>query len=68
MNKKWGLDEQMETFLNQQNNGKVLLHLLYSPYDNGVYWERSSDRETSQIFFNTEDAIDAWRTNQLIFE
>lgn len=41
------------------------MHLIYSPDDNGYYWERFSDWKTSQIFNTQKDAIVARRNKSL---
>ena len=44
------------------------MELIYSPDDNGYYWQRFSDWKISQIFFTENDAIRAKQTKQLIWD
>lgn len=44
------------------------MQLIYSPDDNGYYWQRFEDWKVSQIFFTEGDAIRAKQTDQLLWE
>ena len=37
------------------------MELIYSPYDNGWYWQRHSDWATSQVFATKREAQQAAR-------
>jgi hypothetical protein len=44
------------------------MHLIYSPDDNGYYYERFSDWKTSQVFRTEEKAELAKKNNKLKFD
>jgi len=51
-------------------NGTIVIkdktmHLVYSEDDNGYYWERNSDFQTSQIFPTGKAAIIARQNNTI---
>jgi len=44
------------------------MNLIFSPDDNGYYFQRFSDWKTSQLFKTEKEAIKARKENKLIWE